>query len=377
MWVDQPGERISIPEELQGQVGFKAAVSQDGRVIACSGNPVMPTHLLTENMRSDPNGEYLFLISLRSQFFAAESPFTNFRPLWKNRNTSYTTAIAISPAPDYRLAVLVYEFPFEHPDSYEEAIEIYRKDPVKRSKDAEAVKKVGAQGYEGNIYLIDTNTGNSKKLANLFTGRQHKQDGFISLVNESALTWDSTGNLLFSHDYDYVFSIDMSGQRKNIFKLKNCIVFSSIYCDPDNNLSMVVFEKGEGQFMIYEGPPYLVQIDLKGNLLKKEESNLPPGYTFEENNITHVEKDSLLVLSKVSKSSKDFKLLRIPQEFPKSKGQSFVFHDPNDVQFYYAIYGVLPNTNEVIFAKKGCLWGGLRILSKTWMHRGWNYAVFP
>lgn len=356
-WVDQPGKQIPIPKEIQGQLGFKAAVSLDGQVIVAAGNPVMPAHLLSESIRSDPNGEYQLLLALRSQIFVAESPFTYFRHLWSNLNTSFVTALAVCPVSNNRVAALVYEFPFEHPDSYEDAIRIADSDPKKRSREAEELKKVSKRGYEGNLYLMDTHTGTHKKLANLFSGRQvSRHGGFAALLNERALVWDSTGSLLYSHDERCVFSIDMSGQRKSIFELKNSIVFSSIDCDSDGNLSMLTIEKGDGKFNIYNGMSFLIQIAPNGSVLKKEECLRPPGYEYEENNIIFVGKDVLLFPSLV-KSSKDSKFWKVPKENLKSN-QSVLFHDPNDVQFYYAVYGMLPDTHEVLFAKKRMLTGG-------------------
>jgi len=357
--VDQISERIPIPEGVQGQLGFKATVSHDGRMIAIAGNPVTDGNLFGKNkIGTVPDGEYMLMYALRSQFYVAEAPFTNFRFLWKNRNTSFASSIAISPSND-RLAALVYEYPLEHLDSYEEAVELIRNDETKRLQYVEQIKKIFGQGYEANLYLIDTNTGNCEKLANMFTGRL-PSDNFTRLVNERALTWNVAGNLLFSHDYDHVFSVDMSGQRKNIFPLKNCGVFSSLFCDSEDNLSMVIIEKGGGEYKSYDGPSSLIQIDLKGNVLKKENFHCPPGYYFEENNITFVGKDKLLYFTI---SEEDARLNEIPRtsevplERSASKRKSAVFYDPNDVQFYYTVCGILPDTNEILFAKKRLVGG--------------------
>lgn len=363
-WVDQPGKRILIPDEVQGQLGFKATVSEDGQILAVAGNPVMQAGLHSGDIKSIPNGEYLFFLALRTQFYVAEAPFTHFRHLWSDKNTSFTTAIAISSGPNYQLAVLVYEFPFEHPDSIEDAAKIYGKDDKKRSQYAEKIKDVFDQGYEESIYLIDLNTGNRKKLATV-TNRQSKNN-FARLFNEKALSWNSTGSLLFTHDMENVFAIDLSGNRKNLFHLKNCAVFSSIYCESNDNISFVVIEKGQGnpESMSYDGPAFLVQIDANGHILKKEPFLCPPTYNYEENNITFISKDNLLfpiLVGEKSKKKLDSKLCvvtripDVPQALPESKGKFVLFHDPNEVHFYYTVCGLLPDTNEVLFAKKRLL----------------------
>jgi hypothetical protein len=365
VWKDLPGERVLIPEEVCGQVGFKSCCSKDGKMIAVAGNPVIPPHLLSGDLKAVPNGEYTYLMTLRTSFFISEQPFSNFNFLWKNLNTSFAVATAVSPYSPYKLAAIVREYPYELPVSFEEAIRLYKDDENLKENVAKEIKKIFDQGYEENIYLMNTADGKRRKLVTLTEKKWEPH--FSGLVNDKAMTWNSAGDKLITHNMESVFTIDLSGNLTTTYELKNCAIFSSLACDANDNISFIVIERGTaGQnMMIYDGPGYLVQIDSSGRELKREKIFTPDTYCFEENNISFVD-DRFAASIRFKAADSDRPVLhlgdsvlrviprvpKVPQKKPEKYGKEYLFHDPNDVQFYYSIQGYLAETNELLFAKK-------------------------
>jgi hypothetical protein len=361
VWHDQPGELIPTPEEVCGQIGFKSSVSKDGKIVVVTGNPEISPHLIFEDMRLKPDGEYVFLITFRTSFFVAESPFSNFRFLWKNLNTSFTVALAVSPCPPYKLAAIIREYPYEFPESYEDAVRIYQNDKELVTKAGKEIKNVFDQGYEENVYLIDITNGKQQKLANI--SEKKSTPRFCGVVNDKAMVWNSTGEVLVTHNMNYVFSIDMSGNLTNLYELKDCAIFSSLACDNNDNISFIIVEKRNENAgtMLFDGESYLVQIDASGREIKREKILIPDGYEIEENNISFVGDTFVASTRFKSEGSKDSvlrvipRIPEVPQQKPAKLGKKYSLHDPNEIQFYYSIQGYLADTNEFLLAKKRLL----------------------
>ncbi|MDR2441840.1 MAG: hypothetical protein LBE12_20995 [Planctomycetaceae bacterium] len=318
-------------------------------------------------MRLKPNGEYYFLITFRTNIYVAENPFSDFKFLWSNSNTSLTVTMAMSSSP-YKLAVIVREYPYELPASFEDAVRIFQKDQKLKEKTAQEMKNCFEQGYEENIYLIDVTNGKSQKLVNLFKNKLTPD--FWGLLNDKSMIWNSTGDKIITHDLNHIFSVDMSGNIANLYELKNSAIFSSLACDTDNNISFIVIEKGTGDTdtKIYDGASYLVQINNSGQEFKREKIFAPDTYRFKENNLSFVND---LFAASVRFKSKDSDnpvsylgdmVLRIiprnpavPQQKPDKYGKEYLLHDPNKIQFYYSLQGYLPKSHEILFAKKRLL----------------------
>ncbi|GHT22642.1 hypothetical protein FACS189419_05490 [Planctomycetales bacterium] len=273
--------------------------------------------------------------------------------------------MAVSPHTPYKLAAIVREYPYELPVSYGDAIRLYKNDKKLAEGVAQEMKNIFARGYEENIYLIDITDGKHQKLVTLTKNKQ--EPPFSGLVNSRAMTWNSTGDKLITHDTAHIFTIDLSGNLTTIYELKNCAIFSSLACGADGSISFIVIEKGTANrdMMIYDGQSYLVQIDVSGREIKREKIFAPDTYRFEENNLSFVD-DRFAASVRFKSGDFDRHVLRlgdsvlrvipripeVPQQKPDKYGKEYLLYDPNEVQFYYSLQGYLAATNELLLVKK-------------------------
>jgi hypothetical protein len=379
-WADKPGTRIEIPEEVSGQMGFKAAVSPDGKFVVLAGNPPMPPDLFW-NQKSG-NNEHLLLMALRTSLFFADDSFASFRHISSSHHTSITVAMSVSSGNPCKLASIVREYPFKHPDSYDNLVRMFSTDAKKRMDYTNKMKEVFQRGYEENIYITDLQSGEQKLLFSLFKNRklQTKTNAFAIPVNGKSIAWNKDCDAVISFDEDNLFRVDAAGKRTDIFDITQIVLCSSLYCDQNDDIIFMGVDKTDSKLKSRvrdRQDSYLFCISSGGEVLKKEHVLFSGTGYGEEMCRMFIGPEFVATLDMYEKNHKDFvlhvipRLPGVPQTVPEKFGKEFLFEDPNDVDFYYAVYGFLPDSNEILFGKKRLLLAPLTPFTPDNMNAPW------
>jgi hypothetical protein len=365
-WKDTPGKSISLPEETRGQIGFCCSVSPDKKTIGIAGNVAMPQEVIEHKV-----DEILLLWGLRPYLFLSANHNENnydFTLIGKQiYNPTVIHGLAISST--NQIAYIAGELPLKLPatlnDLHKIASNKQSKEFLSLKKEVEKLQKAG--NYPNKLYLLDYKTGFTKVICTI--NESVKISRFYRSRGSRTLTWNHEGSEIIFFDSKAIRSIDLQGNKKDLYIFEDSGLFSNIYCDVQNNLTFLRTGKKsmDGPSQMYNGEPELITIDQSGKVLSTVPFPMYPGtFMFDESIFARIEENHILCVEMMGEKNTHKAVLKIYPRMVnydnydwKDKTLVYEIYDPSRVQFYYQPVAFMEETKEALIIKRRAMRGEL------------------
>jgi len=240
-------------------------------------------------------------------------------------------------------------------------------DPDINSKTQREWQQVVKDGCRTALFLLDMSSGEIKELTCIWD--RHPLRQVFSHKGVAFLSWTHDGEAIIYSDRDFVWHIQPSGEKKQIFSLNGGAIFSNIRCEPNGDILFVFLGTLEGEERVSREElvsgwnPRMVQIDSTGKLLSKTRASFYPGtYEFECPMTALIGKNRIATIKMNNSESmypvRDFTIgFFSVNDVVNNKNvvdpvhKSLLF-DRNYVQFYYQPLAFSPDEKTVYFVKK-------------------------